>query len=275
MSTEKSPTSPEQTPDARASFRPLVVLGDGLKAPPPALSSLQFLSLSDWMAALVRPVTDGQPPRALYTGPTLIGLVLTEGDAAALAANAPAAALVAALEAPVKLCPPDIAPAALSDLCVGLLAQIADRYRKSAAEERAATAALRNQHRDMQAQFSHAEEFVYHALAPRYIRTEEFAPADGVLALDEAGGALIQRLPFSTRSMAAVDLFIRVVPETPGTLTVTIARDVGPDISEPMTLALEGVTPGWVRFMLPSVLAGEQEDALARVAYRGQGAVSL
>ncbi|MEM1265573.1 MAG: DUF6212 domain-containing protein [Pseudomonadota bacterium] len=250
--------------------QPLVILGDGLATT--SVAGFAVTRLAAWQAELM---AAGQNRRPVLRGPRPMGLIATPDEADHVTADPALSELLTTLGIPTVTLSPEASEAEVTAHAIGLLAASLARAEEAAAEERAAAAALRTQHRDMQARFSQVEEFVYHSLAPKYIRTEEFPLADAGLPLAAGSSPIRQKLPFSTRCLAAVDLYVREVPEDPGTLTLTLVRDIGPDLSPPVSLPLAGLSPGWIRFVLPRVLEGAPEDVWAEIRYDGPDAIAL
>ncbi|MEO0914469.1 MAG: DUF6212 domain-containing protein, partial [Pseudomonadota bacterium] len=188
-------------------------------------------------------------------------------------AGSAAGALADALQFPIVRVAPDVSVDVLAGEAMALLAAHAEAMELDAARERAALAELRQQHMEMQSAYVQVEEFAYHSLAPKFTRTQEFRNHDERVTLEPGGPALLQRLPFSMHSMAALDVYL--AEPAAGTLVLTMKRGIGADFAPPVELALEGLTPGWVRFPFLRVLEGAPEDAFAEIEYRGTGSAVL
>ncbi|QHQ36626.1 DUF6212 domain-containing protein [Algicella marina] len=239
----------------------------------PNLPNIATPSLSQWISTLENVAPLGASPIPAVANQVIVGAILTEEDAAALAANAQAKALADALQFPVTLLTQETTALELASMAAGLLAAHAEAGERDAAAERAALAELRQQHMDMQSAYAQVEEFAYHSLAPKFTRTQEFRNHEERAEVAAGGPALLQRLPFSMHSMAALDVWLAEPSE--GALVLDLKRGVGPDFQGPVELALSGLAPGWVRFAFPRVLTGAPEDAFAEITFRGEGKAVL
>ncbi len=251
-----------------------LLLGEGLKYSP-ELAGVNVLPLSKWIASAENVARPGDPPQLATANATIVGALFSEADAEMLAGHSAARALADALQFPVVICDEESSETHLSREAFRLMADHAAGLTLEAAQERAALALLRKQHMEMQSAYVQVEEFAYHSLAPKFTRTQEFRNHDESVELKAGEQGILQRLPFSTHSMAALDVYLKAEASDDGRLTLTLKRGVGPDFAEPVAVSLKGVTPGWIRFPFVRVLKGAPGDAFAAISYQGAGSVTL
>ncbi len=170
--------------------------------------------------------------------------------------------LIETLHAPRKIV---TGGAAAQQALLRLLAQAAADRHSEAADLRSSLAALRREHAAMQTRFTQFEDFIYEALAPKYVISHIWNPTDQALKL--AGGeVVVQALPVSSSALAALDVsVIGTGPDAP-TLTLTLSRPSGAALADPIEVALASGYQGWVWFHLPRALQGFPQDIVATIA---------
>ncbi|MHA3914953.1 DUF6212 domain-containing protein [Halovulum sp. GXIMD14793] len=222
------------------------------------LSGVRIMALSDWADGL----TETSPGHLAATELPL-GFLLTDTSLA----DDRLRRLVETLHCPCVQAAEDPSAALLT-----LLADAAVTRHAEAADLRTALASLRREHAAMQTRFTRFEDFVYDALAPKYVLAHHWHPTEEALRL-EPGQSLTQALPVSSVAFAALDIsVVEVGPEAP-VLTLTIARPSGGPLADPVELELAEDYRGWARFHLPRALKGFPQDVVATITT--SAAVSL
>lgn len=235
----------------------------------PEIAGLDFLSLPGWISSCSH--VEG---RFHSRNQQIVGLILEKGDET-LNASTEAKALIENLALPIAYVPAGVKADEMLAVALSLLSKYCIETGLDAAQARSSAAAVREQHMELQRNFSEIEEFAYHALAPKFTRTQEFGFAAGSVELEQGGEPVRQCLPFSTHCFAALDLWLSEEAASDGQISVELKRPIGAAIAPPVKVSLEGMTPGWIRFPLTKVLAGAPEDAVIDVSYSGSGSARL
>ncbi|WP_233417016.1 DUF6212 domain-containing protein [Halovulum marinum] len=267
-----APLSP--APDA-----PVLVVSAPLAAAQPP-EGVTLMALDRWRATLI-PLggagsgSGGLPGLALGDM-TVLGLCLAEADAEAVAGDPALSALLDAAAIPLRRLPPQAGAAALAAAALALLL---DRHRavlRQGAADRAALAALRSAHMQMQTDHAELESWVWDALAPKHKLVRAW-PATADTATLAAGDApLRQPLPVPARGFAAVDVHLAASAPAGARLRMTLVRPVGPDFEDAATeIDLPEGHAGWLRLTLPRAPGGAPEDAEVALAATGDGALQL
>lgn len=253
---------------------PTLIVGDTLAARPD-LPGVRVVALADWIAGLAQVSAADAPLDLAAVDDAVLGFLLGADDVAALAANVPVRRLIDTLQAPTELCDPHEDASALTRRAFGLALDQMNSAQRDAAQERAAAATIRQQHMAMQDRFVEFEEFVFHSLAPKYVRTAEFRDQSATVTLTEVGPTLRQPLPFSTASLAAIDVHVRAQTGRDAALLLRLTRRTGPAFAPEIRLVPPPNHTGWVRFSLTHALSGPVEDVIAELRLEGAGSVTL
>lgn len=254
---------------------PTVVVGDDLKDCSPG-AGVTIVKFSIWTKNLAEVGLPDRPKALACVDGEVLGFLLTEASLQKMGDDDPVRALIEDIAAPVICCPKADSADKLRTRIIELLLQSNTKLATENALERAANAEIRRQHMDMQSRFSQFEEFAYHALAPKYMRMQEWQETESKVTIGGDVRELKQALPFSSNALAAVDVYVSTVTGSGGKLSLTLTRQVGPAFAEPISVDITGKSAGhWVRFHLNIALAGPPEDAVAVITYEGDGSVAL
>lgn len=228
-----------------------------------AVPGIRPMTLEEFRGALVPIAHDDA---LVLPDMTVLALALSPADLAAVEADAALSAVLSAAEVPLTDAPADAA--GWHALVLRLLADRLDRVADQAAEDRAALAALRATHMQMQTDHAELEAWVWEALAPKYKLAREWPVGGAVLRLDP-GAVAMQPLPVPARGFIAVDVHLAQSPAVAGRLAIRLERPTGPAFEgTEASVEVPAAAAGWLRLTLPRAPGGMAEDCLLRMVWQ-------
>ncbi|MEO1276966.1 MAG: DUF6212 domain-containing protein [Pseudomonadota bacterium] len=236
---------------------------------------MTVVRFGEWRASLVTLGEGDGDARLILADQVVLGLLLTEEEAAALAADAPLAELLKSAEIPVVSLAPGSDALKVADAAMALLVARHQTVAHQGAQDRAALAALRVSHMQMQDDHAELEAWVWEALAPTHKLARQWpATSEAVDLAPEA--ELIQPLPVPARGFIAVDVHVAESPVAPVTLEAQVRHPAGPPVEgADLTLTVSERHAGWLRLSLPKAPGGPPADAELVIQHESGPALRL
>ncbi|MHA3979643.1 DUF6212 domain-containing protein [Halovulum sp. GXIMD14794] len=244
-------------PHSPAPDAPVLVVSDAL-LPSSPLPGVVALPLGAWRATLIPLGGAGGAPGLALGDQTVLGLCVTDEDAATLDGDPALSALVSAAGIPVRRLE------GAGGLAAVALELLTERYRSTVlqgAADRAALAELRAAHMQMQTDHAELERWVWDALAPKHKLARNWPATSDTVALHQ-GTVLRQPLPVPARGIGSIDVHLAASAPAGVRIGLRLVRPGGP--------AFEGAVAeidvaeghaGWLRLTLPRAPGGMPEDA--------------